>query len=124
MLINYVKYDIINKQPKNGDFEGGEISPKERGRNMAIERELREVAKEEIRKVVRDEGNVEIMLKHNTPNRVPAKYLSWYREILKDEWKRYKAGKSETNEETRGGAKLTTKQVTKKSTRQTGRFRR
>lgn len=91
---------------------------------MTIERELREVAKEEIRKVVRDEGNIEIMLKHNTPNRVPAKYLSWYQEILNDEWKQYKAGKSETNKETRGGAKLTTKQVTKKSTRQPGRFRR
>lgn len=51
-LINYVKYDIINEQPKNGDFEGGEISPKERGIFMyeqEIKRKARERARERVR---------------------------------------------------------------------------
>lgn len=98
---------------------------------MTIEKKLREVARERIRKAIRDEENMEIVLKYDTPDEkiVLSRYLSWYREILNEEWKQYKDGKkaSETTaksaQETSAG-KMKTKQVSKKSTRQLGRFRR
>lgn len=100
--------------------------------DMTIEKKLREVAKERIRQIIREGENIEIALKYDTPSEkiVPSKYLSWYREALKDEWKQYKAGKkaSETTakvgQETSAGKMTTKQQASKKSTRQTGRFRR
>lgn len=63
---------------------------------MTIEKKLREVAKERIRKAIRDEENMEIVLKYDTPDEkiVSSRYLSWYREILNEEWKQYNAGKT------------------------------
>lgn len=100
---------------------------------MTIEKKLREVSKERIRQIIREGGNIEIALKYDTPDekKVPTKYLPWYREILNEEWKQYRAGKnvSETTAKVgqatkEAGKMLTKQQASKKSTRQAGRFRR
>ena len=94
---------------------------------MTIEKKLREVAKERIRKAIRDEENMEIVLKYDTPDEkiVSSRYLSWYREILNEEWKQYNAGKtSKEGTEKSGQAKKKAENMpAKKSTRQS-RFRR
>lgn len=97
---------------------------------MTIEKKLREVAKERIRKAIRDEENMEIVLKYDTPDEkmVPSKYLSWYREILKEEREQYNAGKTskegtEKSKQSKKKAENIPAKTTKKSTRQPGRFR-
>lgn len=99
---------------------------------MTIEKKLREVAKERIRKAIRDGENIEIVLKYDAPDEkiVSSNYLSWYRELLNDEWKQYRDGKNvlettaKSGQETKEAGKMPTKQASKKSTRQAGRFRR